>query len=152
MFWNPEVHKPRTPQGRIDNQETQGCPFRRGEHFMWSSKRLRFIFDCRDKRHVGKGIGVVIRVTGGVVVKEVLESRSPYRLVVTGCKGYQLWQRRIPAQTKLEEEFSYEHMSVKSCLRRGMRMTFFRTASPLRMGSPINDGQLQLPEDIEGLV
>lgn len=91
MVWDLEMHKRLAIQGRVDNHEAQSCPFRRGKYFVWPSECFYVASDCGNERNVGESIGVVIRVAGSIVVKEVLEAGLTYCLVAASCKSYQVW-------------------------------------------------------------
>ena len=67
-------------------------------------KCLAVVLQCRHERYIGEVLWIVVGVTSGDVIKEVLKSRGPNRFITVGGKTYQIRQGRVPAKTKLEQE------------------------------------------------
>ena len=77
-------------------------------------KCLVVVLERRNERYVGEVLWIVVGVTSGDVIEEVLQSRRPDRFITAGGKTYQIRQGRAPAKAKLEQELRWERMIISA--------------------------------------
>ena len=107
---------------RVDDHESKTSPLRRGHdlheiheypnvlepshlYLMWFSQAMSLPLHRRDKGNIREVIWVVVCVTGGVVIEEVLPRSSADSRIVTRSKANQFREGRVTTQAKLKQEF-----------------------------------------------